>query len=364
MVHVVAPGTVDDPLRPSGGNTYDRRVCEELTALGWSVQVHALPGRWPHPDAAARALLGGVLATVPDGALVLLDGLVACCSPDVLVPEARRLPLVVLVHLPLGMRGDGDGTGPAAADEAAVLSAAAAVVATSRWTRSWLLRRYSLARGRVAVAQPGVEGAPVATGSAGGGRLLCVAAVTPGKGQDQLLTALAGVVDLEWRCTFAGTLALDPSFAEGLVRQAREAGVADRVRFLGPVTGRELDGLYAGSDLLVLASRFETYGMVVTEALARGIPVVATSVGGVPEALGPASGGTPPGLLVDPGDTDGLAGALRSWLIEPELRDRLRGAARCRRRSLPPWSVTVRRVAAVLTQASGEPSRAGRRPSR
>ena len=76
-VHVVVPDTVDDPARPSGGNTYDRRICAGLAALGWSVHVHAVPGRWPRPDTHARAVLAEILARLPDGSIALLDGLVA-----------------------------------------------------------------------------------------------------------------------------------------------------------------------------------------------------------------------------------------------------------------------------------------------
>jgi glycosyltransferase involved in cell wall biosynthesis len=91
--------------------------------------------------------------------------------------------------------------------------------------------------------------------------------------------------------------------------------------------------------------------MVVTEALARGIPVVASAVGGVGEALGHAADGSPPGLLVAPGDPDALAGALRSWLTDPGLRRRLRASARDRRTALTGWAVTARRVSAVLERA-------------
>ncbi|HET7400107.1 MAG TPA: glycosyltransferase family 4 protein [Intrasporangium sp.] len=349
-VHVVVPSTIDDPARPSGGNVYDRRVCDGLVAMGWSVHVHATPGPWPHPDSTARAALGRELAAVPDGEVALLDGLIACCTPDVVVPEARRLRLLVLVHMPLGGPvDDGAGpAGPAAAAECEVLSAAAAVVTTSRWTRRWLLQRYALDPGRVVVAEPGAEPAPLAAGSAEGGELLCVAAVTPGKGHDQLLAALARVADLAWRCTCVGALTLDPPFVEGLVRWARESGIADRVHFTGALGGPQLDRVYAASDLLLLASRFETYGMVVTEALARGIPAVMTSVGGLPEALGRDAAGARPGLLVECGDTQALAGAVRSWLVEEGLRDRLRAAAAGRRATLPPWSTTARRVAEAL----------------
>ena len=91
---------------------------------------------------------------------------------------------------------------------------------------------------------------------------------------------------------------------------------------------------YAEADVLLLASRAETYGMVVTEALARGLPVIATDVGGVREALGHAADGSRPGVLVPPGDSQALARALRDWLTDSGLRRRLRAAARSRRKAL------------------------------
>ena len=101
-IAVVVPDGIDDPARPSGGNTYDRRICRGLTARGWRVREHAVSGSWPWPDAAAEDALGRVVREIPDGAVVLVDGLIASAVPNVLVPEARRLALVVLVHMPLG----------------------------------------------------------------------------------------------------------------------------------------------------------------------------------------------------------------------------------------------------------------------
>jgi glycosyltransferase involved in cell wall biosynthesis len=102
----------------------------------------------------------------------------------------------------------------------------------------------------------------------------------------------------------------------------------------------------------VLASRAESYGMVVTEALARGLPVVATAIGGVPEALGQTTDGRRPGLLVPAGDSGALGAALRDWLGDAGLRQRLREAARERRSTLPGWSEPTDRIAHVLTQAA------------
>jgi glycosyltransferase involved in cell wall biosynthesis len=321
-VHVIVPEGIGDPARPSGGNTYDRRVCQGLAALGWAVHEHAVVG---------DAHLALTVERIPDDAVVVLDGLIASPAPEALVPHARRLRQVVLMHMP---RGDGR--------ERAVLEAAAAVVTTSAWTRRALGELYALPDDRVHVAEPGVDPAALAPGSATGGALLCVAAVTRGKGHDVLLGGLATVTDLAWRCACLGSLDRAPAFADHVQRRALAGGLRDRVHFAGPRTGAALDSAYAAADLLVLASRGETYGMVVTEALARGVPVLATDVGGVPEALGHG------GLLVPPGDPQAFGAALRRWLEDADLRDALRRSARERRASLRGWEDTASAVATAL----------------
>jgi glycosyltransferase involved in cell wall biosynthesis len=351
-VHVVVPDGIDDPGRPSGGNAYDRHVCRGLASIGWSVHEHAVPGFWWKPNSASFAALGSAVQELPDDALVLIDGLIASTAPDVLVPQAQRLRLVVLVHMPLGHRPTGGDTDQARTQEAAVLSAAAAVITTSAWTRRRLLDLYALPADRVHVAEPAAERAELAVGSAAGGALLCVAAVTPIKGHDLLLDALATIADLSWACVCVGSLDREPEFAEDVRRRSLDSGLGDRVRFTGPRTGDELDRCYAAADLVVLASRTEAYGMVVIEALARGLPVVAADVGGVGEALGHDAGGLRPGLLVPPGDPAALGAALRAWLGDADLRERLRRAARERREALPGWSATTSAVADVLSVAA------------
>jgi glycosyltransferase involved in cell wall biosynthesis len=350
-VHVIVPEGIDDPAQPSGGNTYDRHVCDGLAALGWVVREHAAR------DAAA---LARAVRKIPDGAVVLLDGLIASTAPEALVPQARRLKQVVLVHMPLGHRPPDEEAGAVRAREREVLAAAAAVVTTSAWTRRRLGELYDLPDDRVHVSEPGVDAARLAPGSVGGDSLLCVAALTPDKGHDVLLDGLAMATDLSWRCECVGSVVRDPAFADAVRRRARDRGLGHRARFPGPSTGQELDRAYAAADLLVLPSYAETYGMVVTEALSRGLPVLATEVGGVTEALGYAEDGTRPGLLVPPGDPRALGAALRRWLCDAELRDQLRLAARDRRAKLRPWSATASAVAGVLAEvAPGAQSVAG-----
>ncbi|GIF07809.1 glycosyltransferase family 4 protein [Actinoplanes siamensis] len=352
VLHVVLPGGIDDPAAPSGGNRYDRRVLTRFQEqkLRSDVREEAVPGAWPRPAQPDRDRLSRLLTEIPDGATVLFDGLVAGGIPEVLEPHATRLRLVILVHLPLS---DETGLSPAQAAELRALEGralhlAAGVIATSTRAAAHVAAMHGLPK--VHVAPPGVDPATPATGSRTGHRLLCVASLTPRKGQDLLLTALSRLTDLSWECTFAGAGTIPPI----------PAGLAGRVAFPGPLTGAELDAAYTNADLFVLPSRAETYGMVVTEALAHALPVVATEVGGVPEALGtvtmsdtahgdPAPA-VPPGLLLPPEDPGALAAALRGWLTDPDLRTRWRARARARRETLTGWDQTAERLAGILRQ--------------
>jgi glycosyltransferase involved in cell wall biosynthesis len=342
-VHAVLPAGLDDPARPSGGNVYDRRVLDGLRGRGHAVIEHEVAGEWPIPGLDDVRRLGDVLATFPDGAVVLVDGLLASGAAAALPHEAGRLRLVVLMHMPMGPdRG-----------EELVLTAAAAVVTTSGWSRDRLHDWYGLRH--LDVALPGVDpvGPTVRHGDAGGTSLLCVAAVHPGKGLDLLLEALSSLGDRAWTLTCVGSLDVDPGHVASVQTQVYARSWERRVLFTGPLSAAALAAAYDAADLLVLPSRAESYGMVVAEALAHGLPVVATAVGGVPEALaGPEPDGAVPGLLVPPEDPDALARALGAWLDDPGLRRRLAQHADRRRPALRSWDATVADVEAVLVRVA------------
>lgn len=348
-VRFIVPGDIDDPAAVSGGNVYDRRISQGLVALGVPVRETPVPGEWPRPGTSARTALAATLADCPDGSVVLIDGLVACGVPDVLAPHAGRLRLVVLVHLPLA---DETGLPPEVAEELnaverRALGAASAVVATSDWAAGRLVNHHGLRADRVHAIAPGTDPAPLPPGPPGASRLLCVASVTPRKGHDLLVDALAAVADLPWTCECVGPVGRDPAQVALVRARIAHHGLGDRISLVGPRSGEHLAAAYATADLLVLASRAETYGMVVTEALAHGVPVLATASGGIPEALGRGAEGLP-GLLVPPGDQRALAEALRGWLLDDDLRLALRTAARRRRDALPTWAQAARSMSDVL----------------
>ena len=337
-MHLVGPVGLSDPARPSGGNVYDLRVANALRARGHEVAVHET----------SVEDLGSLMASLPDGATVVVDGLVGSAAPEALAAARRRLRLVMLVHLPLGLAVA--GTDARREPEARAMAAVDAVVCTSEWTRDWLAAEYDVPASRLHVVVPGADKSPLSEATASGERLLSVGAITPVKGHDVLVAALATLTDLRWSWTLVGA-SVDADHATKLWASLWQAGLDDRVTLAGALTGPDLAAAYAGADLLVLPSRHETYGIVASEALARGVPVLATDVGGVREALGAATGDDVPGLLVPSDDPAAMADALRSWLSTPQLRSGLRARAVERRGALEGWDVAATTVEKVLGRA-------------
>lgn len=341
-LHLVLPG---DPATLSGGYEYDRRIAAGLRALGWRVEVHALDASFPAPTAAALAHARAALARIPDGALVLLDGLALGAMPQIAAAERDRLRLVALVHHPLAEETGLDAASAAAlrASETRALAAVLGVIATSRATAR-ALAAYRVDPARIRVVEPGTDPAPLARGSAGDGvALLCVAAVIPRKGHALLVEALAALADLPWRLACVGSLERDAATAAGLRRQIDGCRLAARVTLAGEHARATLDGFYDRADAFVLATFHEGYGMAFAEALARGLPVVGTRAGAVPDTVPPDAG-----LLVPPGDVAALRKALARVIGDPATRARLAAGARRARADLPTWPQTAATLALAL----------------
>ena len=143
----------------------------------------------------------------------------------------------------------------------------------------------------------------------------------PQYGPDILLEALARIdPGVPWRAVLAG----DGPLAAPLREQAEALGIAERVRFAGHLPHAGVAELMRQSEIFVMPSREESFGVAAAEASACGLPVVSTAVGGVPEVV--LDGET--GLLVAPDDPNALAAALTLLARDPDLRRRLGAAGR------------------------------------
>ena len=326
-LHVVVPGSIE---QRTGGYIYDARIVRGLRELGWRVVVHNLAGRFPDADAPARASMTSTLCTIPDGARVVIDGLAMSGLPAPVQAEGARLRILSLVHHPLADETGLDEGQRArfAAEEREALAGCAGVLVTSEFTAR-RLRAFGVEPARVRAVRPGTDPAPPAVGPGPDAppTLLCIASLTPRKGQDVLVRALSRIRDVRWTCVCAGSLERVPGFAALVRGLTRETGLAGRVRFPGKCEPDRLDDLYHHASLFVLPSHYEGYGMALADALARGLPVVSTTGGAIPQTV-PRDAS----VLVPPGDDVALAEALHRLLADGMgARDRAALAAAARR---------------------------------
>lgn len=350
-LNVVVPGPLD---QLTGGYIYDRRIVDGLRRIGWCVAVHELDGTFPEADAEAHASLTRVLADLPNDTRVVVDGLAMGGLPEPLRPHAARLQLLGLVHHPLA-----DETGltlerrhQLAASERAALSLCRGILVTSATTAS-RLAVYGVSADRVRAVPPGTDPARQADGPGPGAppQILCVGSLIPRKAQDVLVRALVHVRAKPWRCICAGSASRHHEYANVVRSQVVDAGLADRVRFVGECTPDVLDELYHSSSLFVLPSYDEGYGMALSEALARGLPVVSTTGGAIPDTV-PADAG----ILVPPGDDLALAAALDDLLTDRSHRQSLAMAARAHAETLPNWDQASAAFALAVAELAAHPN--------
>lgn len=338
-----------DPGQLTGGYVYDARIVEALRATGWSIDVIGLEGRFPEPDAVASHALDCALTALADGSRAVIDGLAMGGLPAIVERHASRLSITALVHHPLA-----DETGLGAPEqqrfrvsETRALAAATSVIVTSIHTAR-RLRDFDVPADKIAVVEPGVETGPLASGDGSGTpRLLCIATVTPRKGQDLLVEALAGLTALPWRCDLIGALDRADAYVAKVREAIAEHQLGERVRLLGSQPAERLGEHYRQADLFVLPSHYEGYGMVVTEALAHGLPVVTTTGGALAHTLPDTAG-----IKVPPGDVAALRHALERMLEEPETYQRFRAGARTCRETLTDWHTAAAAFGQALKRST------------
>ncbi len=348
-LHFIVPGRLD---QLTGGYLYDARMISELRRLKRPVTVHELPGRFPVTDTTARQALESTLAALPNGATVVVDGLALGGMPGGVGDHHRRLRILALVHHPLA---DETGLDPATRGllrkrETRALQQVRGVVVTSPFTAR-RLESMVPSLPPVRAVEPGTDPAEaVPARPETVGNLLCVATLCPRKAQHVLVEALSGLSGLDWHCRMIGSQEREPGYADFLNERIRELELEGRIELAGERGPEEIRKAWQQAGLAVLPSRYEGYGMVITEALARGLPVVTTTGGALVDTL-PADAG----LAVAPDDVQGLRDALARWLTEPDLREQLRQGAARARETLPGWSRAGRDFSRALDQLAGEP---------
>ena len=337
------PGDKD---QRTGGYIYDASVLRQLNESGCRTAHLELPGTFPSPPPADMATAVDALSSVPDGCPIIVDGLaLGAMAPDAIA--SVRAPVIAMVHHPLGLE---TGLTPDNADallrnEAEVLKHAAHVIVPSPHIAETLSARLGVVTKRITVATPGFDRPTGPCHPDTPPLILSVGLLAPRKGHDVLIDALALVADLPWRAQILGRRQ-DEAFARALEAKVAKASLSERITLTGEVNADRLQDAYRRASIFALATRYEGYGMVLSEAMLHQLPVVSCDVGAVPGTVGDA------GCLVPPDDPVAFAQTLRTLLEDPDKAAHASNAARAKAADLPTWADTARQFATVIAQVT------------
>lgn len=339
------PGDLDTP---TGGYAYDRQVLARLPGLGIRAQLLRLPDGYPEPSAGDLAETAQLFAGIHPATVLLIDGLAFGAMPESVVRSIRQ-PIIALIHHPLGYEpGLPEERARELVDlERKALTFARRVIVTSPFTKKLLVAELDVSDEAVTIAMPGTEPTERARGTGQPLQLLSVGSITPRKGYLVLVEALAPLAGLDWRLTIAGPKDRDQAALAELQNAIARHKLEDRITLSGALDGQQIARAYATADVFVLPSLFEGFGMVLTEAMACGLPIVCTTGGAAAETVP-----DPAALKVPPGAVEPLSAALQQVMHDAGLRQRLADASWQAARRLPRWEETARHVAAVIREVA------------
>jgi glycosyltransferase involved in cell wall biosynthesis len=339
-VYFAVPGDINNL---TGGYGYDRELIKGLSQLGIIVELLSLSAEFPIPSASTIEETALLFASLPDGAIVIADGLAFGVMDNIARQEATRLNIIALCHHPLALETgiSVEQARQLQASEAIALAAARAVIVTSAATAQLLIQHFSVSAEKISLACPGTYRQQFATSNNQPPQLLTVATLTKRKGHDVLIKALAQIKHLDWQARWVGSAAFDPEWASDLVQLIYSSGLENRIEILGNID--DLNSEFSSADAFILPSHFEGYGMAFAEALAFGLPVIAAHAGAVPDLV-PADAG----ILIPPANEHALAIAITELLTNHPYRQQLQLGAQRAALTLPTWKDCAKIVVGVI----------------
>jgi glycosyltransferase involved in cell wall biosynthesis len=347
----VYPGELNST---SGGYAYDRRIIEGLERHGWQIQLISLGDGYPFIDSTQREYARSRLLNLAQGVPMVIDGLALGVLPDLTPVIANRHPLIALIHHPLAFEfGLSDPEIKyLKQSETKALKHVLGVIANSPATARDLNQHYGIHSEIVHVVLPGTDRirrleprAQKSVDDFNPVNLLSVGSIIPRKGFHDLIPALVPLIDLPWTLSIVGETSSNVKAYKLLTSNIKDFLLEGRINILGVVTTEELEHLYAKADIFVLASLFEGYGMAYAEAIARGLPIIATSGGAIPDTVPQEAG-----LIVPPGDIPALTNALKTLILDQPYRARLSSGALEAALLQPTWEDAIQNFVFALNR--------------
>ncbi len=295
----------------TGGYLYNLRMIEGLELKGYSVNIVGSDWPWDQiPDLEKTSHY--FFENLGYGSCIIVDSLVVGSMYKVIREFTDRLIFLGLIHLPASYNVLSGVHGKLADEELQGLHHTRMVIVTGQFTGD-LLRNAGLIPAKIRIVEPGTEQFPRKRHyNAVPSQLLCIANFTKFKAQDILIRALHKLTGWEWTLHLYGDTDREREYGIAVRSLIQQLNLEHRVKIHGIVERDEISSVFLNSDLFVMPSLFESYGMTLTESLAHGIPVVSTFAGNIPNTVPDGMG-----LLTEPGNAEQLGDAIRSLLDDP-----------------------------------------------
>lgn len=328
----VIPGDIN---LPTGGYRYDREIINAWQNSGVDVTLININGNYPFPTNADKQTALNKIAELPKADIAVVDGLLGGASPEFMQALSKVLPTVALIHHPLCLENglDEETAKTLESSELAGLAFTSGIITTSPATTLTVSNLFEYNKDKIHTVLPGVERGETSKGSNNSTvNLLCVGSIIERKGHKDLLLALSELTKLDWHLDCIGSTDFDAALFVELKQILETKQLTNKVTFHGSVSEEAILNGYTKADVFVLPSLFEGYGMAYAEAIVRGLPVIGTTAGAIPDTVPKTCG-----ILVEPSNIQSLRQALQKMIMDKELRNQYHEAAIKAELSFPTW---------------------------
>jgi len=340
----IIPGDIN---LPTGGYRYDKAILDCWQEAGISYDLISLEGNYPFPsDSEKAAALARVEALAGSGDIAVIDGLAGGVLPEFIASLSMHMPVVSLLHHPLCLENglEYEAAKSLEVSEQKGLKSISHVITTSLETKYMVNTLFGVPLEEITPVVPGVNRDQLSIGSADACKnLLCVGSMIERKGHRVLIEALYHLTHLNWHLDCVGAMDFDPKCADEVRSLISKYALHDRITLHGAVLDEALRDAYHSADLFVLPSLYEGYGMVYAEAIVRGLPVIGTSAGAIPDTVPETCG-----ILVEPNNVAALTKAIDEMLKDPQVLADFKKGALDAGPSFPVWKESANEFFKVL----------------
>lgn len=334
-LHFLIPGDIDTL---ASCYIYDKRLIEGLKQRGHQVEVHRLNDDFPFPSDESIQHCSQTVKNIAKSETVIVDSLALGVIPSILKELSLTNPVIGLIHLPLSADPNYSAYQRTliTSQEIEAFRLVKNFIVSSEFTRETLIN-FGIEEHKINLVIPGIDDFPQKKNYPDQPtKLLSIANMCRSKDHSLLVRALTALKDKDWVLHCYGNLDWDRDYLADFQSLIRKNNLQKKILIHSTISGQELSDAYLDADLFVHPSDFEIYGMALVEALAHGLPVIASTGGGILKTIPPKMG-----QFFKPSDVYGLQSILEELFENPEIYKRLYTHALTYKQTAQTWSKSI-----------------------